>query len=65
MRLLLQLKQRNIKDAVKAYHRNSEKERTKELQRKERTRLQRLMQEDEEGYKWDSFIYFFSLSFFE
>uniref|UniRef100_F1KQU9 ATP-dependent helicase brm n=1 Tax=Ascaris suum TaxID=6253 RepID=F1KQU9_ASCSU len=45
------LKQRNIKDAVKAYHRNSEKERTKELQRKERTRLQRLMQEDEEGYK--------------
>uniref|UniRef100_A0A915A2J2 Helicase ATP-binding domain-containing protein n=2 Tax=Parascaris univalens TaxID=6257 RepID=A0A915A2J2_PARUN len=45
------LKQRNLKDAVKAHHRNSERERIKGLQRKERTRLQRLMQEDDDGYK--------------
>ncbi|VDN08170.1 unnamed protein product [Thelazia callipaeda] len=46
-----QVKQSKIKKAVLTYHANSEKERKKDELRNERMRMQKLMQEDEEGYR--------------
>jgi hypothetical protein len=46
-----QVKQSKIKKAVITYHSNNEKERRKDEIRNERMRMQKLMQEDEEGYR--------------
>lgn len=46
-----QVKQSKIKKAVITYHTNNEKERKKDEQKNERMRMQKLMQEDEEGYR--------------
>ncbi|KHN70758.1 ATP-dependent helicase brm [Toxocara canis] len=46
-----QVKQSKVKKAVLTYHANNEKERKKDEQKNERMRMQKLMQEDEEGYR--------------
>uniref|UniRef100_F1KQF2 Transcription activator BRG1 n=1 Tax=Ascaris suum TaxID=6253 RepID=F1KQF2_ASCSU len=46
-----QVKQTKVKKAVLTYHANNEKERKKDEQKNERMRMQKLMQEDEEGYR--------------
>lgn len=51
MEPVFQVKQSKIKKAVLTYHANSEKERKKDELRNERMRMQKLMQEDEEGYR--------------
>ncbi|MFH4977868.1 hypothetical protein AB6A40_004577 [Gnathostoma spinigerum] len=47
----IQVKISKIKKAVLTYHANSEKERKKDELKNERMRMQKLMQEDEEGYR--------------
>ena len=46
-----QVKQSKVKKAVLTYFANTEKERKKDEMRNERMRMQKLMQEDEEGYR--------------
>ncbi|VDK80863.1 unnamed protein product [Anisakis simplex] len=45
------VKQSKVKKAVLTYHANNEKERKKDELKNERMRMQKLMQEDEEGYR--------------
>lgn len=40
-----------MKKAVSTWHQNSERERKKDEIRNEKLRMQKLMQEDEEGYR--------------
>lgn len=58
------MKQSKVKKAVLAYHANNEKERKKDEQKNERMRMQKLMQEDEEGYRCVSY-YLFEFHFFQ
>uniref|UniRef100_A0A0N5ALU6 SNF2-family ATP dependent chromatin remodeling factor snf21 n=1 Tax=Syphacia muris TaxID=451379 RepID=A0A0N5ALU6_9BILA len=46
-----QVKLSKVKKAVMTYHANNEKERKKDELRNEKMRMQKLMQEDEEGYR--------------
>ncbi|VDN42583.1 unnamed protein product [Gongylonema pulchrum] len=46
-----EVKLSKVKKAVLTYHANSERERKKDELRNERMRMQKLMQEDEEGYR--------------
>uniref|UniRef100_A0A915BVA4 QLQ domain-containing protein n=2 Tax=Parascaris univalens TaxID=6257 RepID=A0A915BVA4_PARUN len=48
---LMKMKQSKVRKAVLTYHANNEKERKKDEQKNERMRMQKLMQEDEEGYR--------------
>ncbi|KAK6058327.1 protein, SNF2 family [Cooperia oncophora] len=45
------LKTQKVKKAVLTYHQNNERERKKDEIKNERLRMQKLMQEDEEGYR--------------
>ncbi|VDN38290.1 unnamed protein product [Cylicostephanus goldi] len=45
------LKTQKVKKAVITYHQNNERERKKDEIKNERLRMQKLMQEDEEGYR--------------
>ncbi|KJH49886.1 protein, SNF2 family [Dictyocaulus viviparus] len=44
-------KSKKVKKAVITYHQNNERERKKDEMKNERLRMQKLMQEDEEGYR--------------
>lgn len=45
------LRQQKIRKAINTWHQNNDRERKKEEQRNEKLRMQKLMQEDEEGYR--------------